>query len=250
MPFSLAGCLSSPTEPIQTESQVQLQETRDKYSQLEAKLKNTEEKLAKKDKDYDTLETERDRLTRERDKLSQERGDYPRDTPEDIIKENKTLRLQLFKNDTTSSAGYRMLVDMLEDNRILRAENFGLKKENQAARDYLEGQGVYLSTITGKKTNITESPLYLEKAEHKATREKLKLEKAERDADKYYYEAQTLKSNQELAKIIQERDKLFQERDLYKKSYEQWKNYAKSLGGTARNPDTDSWQDSRTNPKQ
>lgn len=217
-------CYSNwPREP----NQLQYQEV--KCLQLEARAREAEKKatenqvaLDKKDKEYEVLVQERDRLV-------QERGDYPRNTPEDVIKENKTLRLQLVKNDTVSSIGYRKLVDLLEDNRTLRAENFGFKKENQAARIYLEGKGIYFSNATGKTLDETKSPLFIEKEEHKETIAELKLEKAKRDAGKYYYEAQILKLDQELAKTIQERN-------LYKIGYEQWRNYAKSFEDPKPNP--------------
>jgi len=217
MPLSLTSCNN--TEPKQI-SQSQTQE--EKYFQVEAKLRDSEEKLEEKTKDYFALEKEKRIIADERDKLVHERGEYPRNTSDDIIKENKCLRLQLLKNDVTSSIGYRSLNDMLEDNRTLRVENWKLKRENQSARNYLEVQGIYLSEVTGKKADFTQSPLYLEKAEHKTTRGKLKLIEEEGKAARIFYELETLKKDQELAKTINERD-------LYRTGYEQWRNYAKSL---------------------
>ena len=213
----LTSCSSSKPKEF---SQSQGQE--EKYLQLGIRASDAEKKAAESQEALDKRNKEYELLVKERDKLVQERGDYPRDTPEDVVKENKSLRLQLLKNDVTSSVGYKKLVDMLEDNRELRAENWKLKKENQHARIYFEKQGVYLSSIDGKQFDITESPLYLEKAEHNVTRVRLKLAEEEKKAANIFYELGILKKDQELTKTINERE-------LYKTGYEQWRAYAKSL---------------------
>jgi hypothetical protein len=206
-----------------------LSEDQEKCFQLSAELSEAHRLIKEKTEECDGLEKENTRISKTMDRLASQLSSYPRDTPEDIIKENKSLRRQLLKNDGISLLGYLGLVDMLEGNRNLRAENWGLKKANQAYRIYLENQGVYLSDITGKKIDTTESPLYIEKAEHRVTVNKLRLERANREADRYSYEARLSKSGQNVAEAMLQREVLAKERDKYKGLYEEWMKYAKSL---------------------
>ncbi|MDD2731755.1 MAG: hypothetical protein PHI53_01010 [Candidatus Pacebacteria bacterium] len=224
IPFS-ASCIKSIIDPIKPNSyQVETKEVAD--IKLQARVYEAEKEAREKQDLLDKRNKEYELLVKQKDKLLQERDDYPRDTPEDVVKENKVLRYQLLRNETTSAIGYRTFRDMIEDNRTLRAENLGLKRENQAARAYLEEQGIYLSSITGKETDITESPLYLEKEEHNATKNRLFLERAKREAERSSFEAQVLKLQQELSEAIRDRR-------VYKEAYEAWRRHAKGLKGSS-----------------
>ena len=239
MPVFSAGC--SRETPLAEQNQVLVQ--KEKCLELSIKLEEKEDELEKKNDDYSKLEKDKKEITNERDKLEKERREYPRNTPEDVIRENKVLRTQLFKNEVTSSSGYRILTDMLEDNRDLRGENWRLKRENQNARIYLERQGVYLSDINGREINITQSPLDLERAQHKETKTELTSERVQRNTDRLEYEIQNIKIGQELREALRNFESLskdleraVRDRDLYRKGYEEWKKYGRSL----EDPKTDS----------
>jgi len=211
------------------------QKQREELAQLAIRARDFEERAEEVQKILDNLNKEYEIIVKERDKLVKERMKYPRDTSEDIIKENKTLRVQLIWNEGTLSIGDKTLTNIIEENRTLRIKNFGLRRENQTARDYLENQGIYISDINGKEIDPTQNPLYLERARHEKTRADLVLAQTERDTDLSYYKDKFYKLGQEITRIKQELSKTEQElskaekeRDSYKKGYEDWVNYAKS----------------------
>jgi len=123
---------------------------------------------------------------------------------EDAIVQVKSLRHQLYKADQ------RLLVDnqwyqiIQEEISQLRTDNSVLKKNLQAARDYLESKGIYISDLTGRVYDYTKSPLYREKIARQIVDEKLRLEKNEHDFHNQVYERKIAELNRDYYLLNQE----------------------------------------------
>jgi hypothetical protein len=201
-----------------------------RVSKLETELQTTQEQFTLRTVEYDKLSFENGELRREKDVLVGERLTYPRNTPEDVEKENKSLRLRLLKGDGTADVGYKMLCRSLESNADLRAENYALKKSNQKARILLEIQGIYLDCVKAEEIDPTETPLAIEKAEHNATKRRLERVLAERDAASEDSRSVMIKDNSYIDRLRADLSKRTMERDKYERELKQYQDYVRSLG--------------------
>lgn len=229
MPAYFVGCSKPepvPTEPVQT----QQQPLENRCSQLEAKLKTAEEQLSKKNQEYELIASERDKAIREKDRYYNQLTSYPKNTSEDVIKDNQRLKIELLKNNGTTEAGFERFLDQLEELRTLRTRLYIKTKQIENARPHLEKYNIYLSELTGKILDPAQSPLTLEKAEHAKTKSEIELLKSQYKMQENKYLTDITNTNLEFSRALKERD-------TYKNAYEQWKNYAKYLGGAAINPD-------------
>ena len=144
---------------------------------------------------------------------------------EDAAQQVKTLQWELYHSDRFITIGRTWYNAVLEEVRELRRENTAVKKQLQTARDYLEHlspKPVYISDITGKMYNETESPLYRENVARRIVEENLKREKEDRSLDRAYSEAEISRLNNRLYTVGQERD-------TYKKQVDQDRLYFQSL---------------------
>ena len=128
---------------------------------------------------------------------------------EDAIDRIRVLQQKMYHNDRVMYIGKQWFDSLIQEVQQLRRENTAVNKQLQSVRDYLEREyHVYLSDITGKVYDETDSPLYREKVLRRIVEEKLRKERDDRDLDKAVYEARTSSLNKELYAIGRERDEL------------------------------------------
>jgi hypothetical protein len=151
------------------------------------------------------------------------------DKKDDVIKEYqqqvKTLQQELFRSDMFVTVGRKWFAAVLNEVRELRRENTTTKKALQTARDYLERlpKPVYISDISGKIYDETDSPLYREHVARRIVEEKLKKEQEDRALDNAVLERKKISQlNRDLYLIASERDR-------YKQQMEEARRYFQAL---------------------
>lgn len=251
LPVSFTGC-SQPAPESQTPEQSQTLrnlESRAKlaersYASANSQLAKLKKELAETEEECDQVKRERGKLEREKDRLLQRYNEYPRDTPADVIKENKELREQLLRNNTIAEVvSNRHLPGLMSTITDLRIRNNRLVKENEQRRLYMNLKGeIYLNEIDFEKLDPTKTPLAIEQARHEETKAQYKVLEAkvgriqaEADSEGIRHKTERERLRGEVLKLTTERDQAIVERDTYYKGYQAWMNKAKQLGGYSQN---------------